>query len=451
MPKNQHSWDLGIKAGTLIPMDKMGHTLANQFIGIKNGRIESIQKFKPGLKLKSKRYLDLGNKIVLPGLINAHTHLGMSLFRGVEDNLSLKSWLFDKIFPLEGAFVSKSFVKLGTTLSAFECLRFGTTCVSDMYFYPEEALKVWDQMGLRGVFAQPVISFSSPESADGNNTALLKKFELLFNKYKNHPRLGVSIGPHAPYTCSPELLTEIRALQKKHDCIVHTHLAETESEVQDIQTRFKKSPTQFLFDLDLLGPKTLCAHVVHTTPQDQKLLASTRTPVVHNPDSNFKLGSGIAPICDYLEQGITVALGTDGVASNNDLSMFGAMDLMAKGQKVFAPDISRFTTWMALWSATQGGAKALSLDHIIGSIEPGKQADIIAVDPYFAHLQPISDPVSHLVFSTQGLEVDTTIVSGKVLMKDKRFLVGNFDSTIQKAQKERAKIQKFLSKSKGAN
>jgi len=429
-------------------MTEMGTTLEDTFIGIEDDTITKVTRFSKRYKDQCKRFLDLSHHIVLPGLINAHTHLAMTHFRGIEDNLGLQQWLFEKIFPLEGKFVSKSFVKLGTQLAAFECIRFGTTTVADMYFYPEESLKVWDEMGLRGLFGQPVISFPAPEAPDGNNDPLFKKFEVLFRKYQNHPRLQVALAPHAPYTCTPELLTQVKKLQEKLNCFVHIHLAETATEVQEIQTRFGKTPTEYLYDLGLLGTKTLCAHVVHTTQKDQELLKKTQTNVTHNPDSNFKLGSGIAPITDYIKQGINVCLGTDGVASNNDLSMFGAMDLMAKGQKVNAKDISSFSTWMALWAATRAGAKALGLEKSIGQIKEGYQADVIAVDTRFAHLHPISDPASHLVFSTQGLEVDTTMVAGKILMRDKKFSAKGFENVLQKVQKQRTQIVKFLN-SKG--
>lgn len=442
------SYSIGIRANYVIPMTETRVTLEDTFIGIENDTIAKVTKFSSRYKNQCKKFLDLNHHIVLPGLINTHTHLAMSQFRGIEDNLNLQQWLFDKIFPLEAKFVSKPFVKLGTQLAAYECIRFGTTTIADMYFYPEESLKVWDEMGLRGLFSQPVISFPAPEALDGNNEPLFKKFEQLYNKYQNHPRLQVALAPHAPYTCTPELLTQVRELQKKWDCFVHIHLAETATEVQDIQNRFGCSPTEHLNALGLLGPKTLCAHVVHTSKQDQEILKNTGANVTHNPDSNFKLGSGIAPVTDYIKSGINVSLGTDGAASNNDLSLFGAMDLMAKGQKVMAQDISSFTTWMALWSATRAGAKALGLENSIGQIQEGFQADLIAVDTRFAHLHPISDPVSHLVFSTQGLEVDTTIVAGRILLKDKKFTHKSFDTVLKAAQKQRAQMVKFLGSSK---
>lgn len=442
------TYSIGIRARFLLPMTERGVTLENAFIGIEKDTIIKVAQFSNRYKTQCKKFLDLSHHIVLPGLINTHTHLAMTHFRGIEDNLNLQQWLFDRIFPLEGKFVSKSFVKLGTQLAAFECIRFGTTTVADMYFYPEESLKVWDTMGLRGLFGQPVISFPAPEAMDGNNDPLFKKFEILFKKYQHHPRLQVALAPHAPYTCTPELLTQVKKLQEKWNCYVHIHLAETATEVQDIQTRYGKSPTEHLYELGLLGPKTLCAHVVHTTKNDQELIKKTQTNVTHNPDSNFKLGSGIAPVTDYIKQGINVSLGTDGVASNNDLSMFGAMDLMAKGQKVHAQDISSFSTWMALWAATRAGAKALGLENTIGQIKEGFQADLIAVDTRFAHLHPISDPASHLVFSTQGLEVDTTMVAGKILMRDKKFTTKGFEIVLKNAQKQRMQIIKFL-KSKG--
>lgn len=442
--KKTSTWDMGLRCGYLVPMTDKETFYKNYFIGISKDQITFVGPYKKNLETQSKKFLDFSNHIVLPGLINAHTHLGMSLFRGVEDNLNLHQWLFDKIFPLEEKFVTPSFVELGTKLSAYECIRFGTTCVSDMYFYPEKALSVWDKMGLRGIFGQPLISFKSPENKSDDNSKLFKKFETLKQKYSQHPRLGVSLAPHAPYTCSKELLQKVREYQKKHSCLVHIHLAETQAEVQDVTKKHNLSPTAYLYSLELLNKNTLCAHAVHTSENDQNLLAKSGASLVHNPDSNFKLGSGIAPIVSYLNKDINVALGTDGAASNNDLSLFGAMDLMAKGQKVLSSDISEIKTGQVLWASTQGGAKALGLEKKIGSVEVGKQADIIAVDLKFAHLRPLSNPLSHLVFSTQGLEVDSTLVAGKILMKNKKILLPGFEQTLKKAQSQRDKIETFL-------
>ena len=437
-------YTLGIRAGYLIPMTDTATVLTNYFIGIDQERITCVTPFRSSLSSQCKKFLDLQDQIVLPGLINMHTHLAMTLLRGVEDNLSLQDWLFTRIFPLEGEFVDKKFVEIGTELAAYECIRFGTTTTSDMYFYPEVALKVWDKMGLRGLFSQPLISFPSPEDTKGDNTQLFQNFKKLNSQYKTHPRLQVGLAPHAPYTCQKALLQKVQQVQSETDCFVHIHVAETLAEVQQLQEQHQKSPVAYLKELGLLNPKTLFAHVVHTTPEDQKQLAAGGAAVIHNPDSNFKLGSGIAPISQYLDNKINVCLGTDGVASNNDLSMFGAMDLMAKGQKVLASDISKFTTWMALWSATRAGAKALGLAQELGQIKVGFLADLISVDMNFPHLSPLSDPVSHLVFSTQGLEVDTTIVHGKILMKNKKFSAKGFLDCRQKAQKIRQKMELFL-------
>ncbi|MCS6838691.1 MAG: amidohydrolase [Bdellovibrionaceae bacterium] len=438
------TYNVGIKAGYLVPMSEKGLYLENYFVGIKDGLIVAVKPFHSRDKLKCRKFFDFTHHIVLPGLINAHTHLAMVLFRGLEDDLNLQSWLFDKIFPLEKHFVTQSFVELGTRLAAFECIRFGTTCVADMYFYPEVGLKVWEEMGLRGTFGQPLISFPSPEAPEVDNARLFQKFETLFTVYRNHPFLSVSLAPHAPYSCDLNLLNAVAAVQKRTNCLVQIHLSETAQEVQEIKAKYNKSPVQFLDEIGLLNPRTICAHVVHTQEEDRATLAKKGCHVVHNPDSNFKLGSGIAPIGEYLRYQINVALGTDGAASNNDLSLFGALDLSAKGQKVFAKDISQFTAWDALWAATRGGAKALGLEHVTGQISEGYSADLIVVDTRFPHLVPISDPVSHLVYATQGLEVDTTIVRGRVLMHDKKIIPKGYDAVRVKAQKLRKQMVTFL-------
>ncbi|MCX7674549.1 MAG: amidohydrolase [Bdellovibrionaceae bacterium] len=443
-------FDLGIRAGFLIPMTEMGLIYHDYFIGVSGTKISLVAPFENGHQMRCKKFLDRSEHIVLPGLINAHTHLAMTLFRSIEDDLKLQDWLFQVIFPLEKEFVNNDFVRLGTELAALECTRFGVTTVADMYFHPESALRVWDREGLRGFFPQPLISFPSPESPEGHNDPLFEKFLALNEKYKDHPRLKTGLAPHAPYTCGIELLQKVQRYQEQWGCTVSIHLAETKTEVEDIQKRYQKTPTQHLYDLGLLNNKTILAHVVHTSPSDRTLLRASQAHVVHNPDSNFKLGSGIAPVTDYMEQGIHVALGTDGAASNNTLCMIQAMNLMAKAQKVFADDVSRFKTWMALWAATRGGAKALGWDDQIGQIKEGFEADLIAIALNEPHMHPIDDPVSHMVFCAQGLDVHTTIVAGRVLMSSQAVKGKYVQDVYRRAHNIRSAMRRYLNDMKGS-
>lgn len=439
-------FDWGIRARYALPMrDPEVRTEEDFFIGVKGTRISFAGPFKKSLQARSKKFLDAKGMVVLPGLVNAHTHLAMTLFRGLEDDVPLKTWLFERIFPLEGQFVAPDFIKAGTELAALECIRFGTTTVSDMYFYPETSIRVWEDYGLRGVFGQAFIGFPIPEDKKLGPDRFAR-FNRLFEKFKDHPRIEIALAPHAPYTCDDELLKAVARRAKETGALIHIHLAEAPHEVPDSVKKHGKTPVEHLNELGVLGPRTLCAHGVHLSESDRRIMKQTGAHVVHNPDSNCKLGSGVAPVAAYLRDGIPVALGTDGSASNNDLSLFGVMDLATKLQKVTHGDSTALTAAQALWMATRGGAEALRMQDRIGSLEEGKEADFILVDLEFPHMQPVYDPVSHLVYSAQGLEVDTVFCAGKPLLRGKKFVGFSASGAYKRAETFRKKISKHLEK-----
>jgi 5-methylthioadenosine/S-adenosylhomocysteine deaminase len=436
-------FDWGIRAGFAIPMQGGVHVETDFFLGVRRGEIAFAGPFKKNLQAKSKKFLNAPGKALLPGLVNGHTHLAMTLFRGLEDDVPLKTWLFERIFPLESQFVSADFVKTGTELAALECIRFGTTTVSEMYFYPQVAIQVWDKAGLRGIFGQAMMDFPLPEDKVLGPDRF-GRFDQLYRKYADHERIQVSLAPHAPYTCNDELLKKVAEKSRETGALIHIHMSESPSEVSDSKAKLGKSPVEHLESLGVLGPRTVCAHAVNMSENDRKIMKRTGARVVHNPDSNLKLGSGVAPIAEYLREGVPVALGTDGSASNNDLSLFGAMDLATKVQKLTHGDNTAMTAAQALWMATQGGAEALGLQDQIGSLEVGKRADFILVDFEFPHLQPVYDPVSHLVYATQGLEVDTVFCQGRPLLKDKKFTTMKPAAIFKKAAAYRKKIASHL-------
>ena len=440
-------FDWGIQADFALPMKGQVTVEKNYFIGVTGDQISYVGPFKQSLKKNCKKFISGKDKVLLPGLVNGHTHLAMTLFRGLEDDAPLKTWLFERIFPLEAEFVSPAFVKAGVELAALECIRFGTTTVSDMYFFNKVSTAIWDKAGLRGIFSQAMMSFPIPEDKLLGPDRFAR-FDELHKKYKNHPRIQIGLAPHAPYTCDAELLKKVVAKSNETNSIIHIHLAEASHEVPDSIKQHKKTPVEHLESLGVLGPRTICAHSIHLNETDQKIMKRTGARVVHNPDSNAKLGSGIAPIKEYLAAGIPVALGTDGSASKNDLSLFGAMDVAAKLQKLKHSDSTAMTAAQVLWMATKGGAEALGLGNIIGSLEVGKKADFILVDFNFPHLQPVYDPTSHLVYSAKGLEVDTVFCGGKILLKDKKFVSMKVDPIIQKAKSFQKKIHQFVLKLK---
>lgn len=414
-------YDLGFRVDHALCMAG-GHPApsTNVFVGIKKGLIAEVKPFKASDKAKCRKFVDKKNSLMIPGLVNAHAHLAMVLFRGLEDDTPLETWLFKRIFPLEAALVSPAFVRAGVELAARECLRFGTTTVNDMYFFTDEAAKIWDRVGLRGVFSQAFSDNKIPEDAVLKDTRE-ERFRKLHKKYKNHSRIDIGLAPHAPYTCSDETLRQAAELAKEHDAILHIHLSEAHHEVEDSLKKFKEKPTQRLERLGVLRPKTLCAHSVHLDEDEVKILAKTGACPIYNPDSNAKLASGVAPIPLFKKHDVPVALGTDGAASNNDLSLFGAMDLGTKLQKLYHQDSQAMIAADALRMATYDGAKAMGMEDRIGSIEVGKEADLVFVDLDFPHLKPLHDTLSQMVYACQGLEVDTVVCQGKILMKDKKF------------------------------
>jgi 5-methylthioadenosine/S-adenosylhomocysteine deaminase len=444
------NFDLGIRCGHLLTMaGGRGDVLQDAFIGIKGNRIAEVAGFQKSHEKASHEFFDLSDKIIMPGLINGHSHLAMSVFRGFEDDVPFHEWLFKRIFPVEAELVDADFVRTGVELSALECIRFGTTTVNDMYFYMETTARVLDECGLRGLVAWPFMDMPVPDEKIYGPDAISSRpgrFQSFYETYQNHPRISVALGPHAPYTCSDETLLQVKALSDRFNVPIHMHVAETEQEVKDSIAQYGKTPVRRLFDLGLLSDRFFAAHSVHVSEDDQRLLKKSGVSIIYNPDSNMKLGSGVADIPRYRRGGISIGLGTDGAASNNDLSLFGAMDLGTKLQKLSNHDNTAMVALDALNLATFEGAKALGLGHEIGSIEVGKRADVIALRTDLPHVQPLHSVLSQLVYAYQGLEVDTVICEGKVLMKGSTFTTLNPASIYQKAESIRVRLQEYLNR-----
>lgn len=439
-------FDLGIHSQyTLTMADDQPEVLENQFIGVKNNLITYVGPYKEIFKRNSRKFIHGGHHLAMPGLINAHTHLAMTLFRGVEDDVPLQTWLFERIFPLEGQFVSADFVKVGTELAALECIQFGTTTVNEMYFFAETAAKVWEQAGLRGIFSQAFIGFPLPDEAAYG----VDKFELfarLHKRFQNHDRIIPGLAPHAPYTCDDELLTKVLELSKSSNSPIHIHVAEAANEVTDSLAKHKRTPVQKLMDLQFLSKNVRCAHMVQVNDEDIALVQKSGAAIIFNPDSNMKLASGAAPIPKYLKAGVPVAIGTDGSASKNDLSLFAAMNVGAKMQKLINKDPTALTAEQALYMATLGGAKALGLDHLVGSLEVSKRADVILVDLNYPHFYPHHDLISNLVYAASGMEVSDVICDGKILKHKGKITALNAEPIYKKATAYGRKIQQTLRK-----
>jgi 5-methylthioadenosine/S-adenosylhomocysteine deaminase len=355
-------------------------------------------------------------QVVLPGLINTHTHAPMVLYRGLADDLALMDWLQQYIFPAEAKTVSPAFVRTGTRLAALEMIQSGTTTYADMYYFEEEIAAVTKAAGLRGVLGQTIIQFPVADAKTPQEG--LARAAAFITKFKGDDLIVPAVAPHALYTNDPATLTAARDLAAREGVPLLIHLAETEDEVTQARERGGMSPTAYLEALGFWsGARTLAAHGVWVSPDDITTLVRRGVGVSHNPESNMKLASGTAPVTGYLAAGAALGLGTDGAASNNDLDMFEAMRQASFLAKHASRDPRAVPARTALEMATIGGARALGLEREIGSLEAGKRADLIVVRMDRARQTPVFDPVSHLVYTTRGDDVDTTIVNGRILMR----------------------------------
>lgn len=396
----------------LVPMDGKEEWIESTNIYILEDKIAHIGEIREDLEVE--REIDGKNKIAMPGLVNAHTHIGMSLLRNYADDMPLHDWLTKKIWPTEANLTGED-VYWGSLLSMVEMIESGTTAFCDMYFFMDEVGKALEESGMRGVLTRGLIE----EQGESQNK--LNETRKLFNDWngKADGRIKVMVAPHAPYTCSPGYLKETLKLAKELNTGIHIHLAETEKELQDSLKEYGKTPIKHVADLGLLDTHTIGAHCVHINDDDIEIIKEKGIFPVNNPSSNLKLASGFAPIDKMLKSGIPVALGTDGSSSNNNLNMFEEIHLASIINKAVTGDAVSVPAIKALEMATINGAKALDWGDEIGSIEVGKKADLILIDTDKSHLYPHHDQISSLAYSVQGSDVDTVIVDGKILMENR--------------------------------
>ena len=408
-------------------------------IGITQGRIAYIGEVSP--ELKAKQVYHFKNHLISPGLVNTHTHLPMSLFRGLADNLSLKVWLEDYIFPLEGGLVKEDFVRIGTKLALIELIRSGATCCYDMYFYNQAIAETLDESGFRGLVGVGV------PSVEKDWREWKRKTKELQNQFKDHPRLDIGIAPHAPYTLETEILLDIGESSKSENWPLVIHVSESVWEQEEIQKKYGKTPVQHLHDLKVTGENSLFVHCVHVNEKDLELMAKTKTSFSYNPESNMKLSNGIAPVGKALEKSVVVGLGTDGSASNNNLNLFEEMGTGAKLQALKYGDQS-LTANQMLQMATIEGAKAIGLDKTIGSLEIGKKADIIALDLKHPSFHPFYNPISNMVYTALGNEVSFVMCEGKVLMENYQLKTLDEQKVLKESELFAEKVKDFLKSSK---
>jgi len=407
----------------LIPVAPRDEVLEDHTVWVTDGRIEAILPREEARHRQQASehpidWIDLPTHALIPGLVNGHTHAAMSLMRGLADDLPLMTWLEEHIWPVEGQMLGHDFVHDGTMLAALEMIRGGTTTLSDMYFFPEAAIEAVQAAGLRGVFGIVVIDNPNPWSADPEE-ALAKGVDLV-NDWRRHPRIEFTLAPHAPYTVGDAALERVRTMSDQLDLPVHMHVHETAHEVEAAVEASGERPLARLDRLGLMNERLVAVHMTQLTDAEIARLAVTGTHVLHSPQSNLKLASGFCPVAKLLEAGVNVGLGTDGAASNNDLDMFDEMRTAALIAKPIAHDAAAVSAHQALHMATLGGARAFGLDGRIGSIEPGKRADLVAVNLDEPETQPVFDPVSTLVYSASRRQVSDVWVDGRALLRGGR-------------------------------
>jgi len=426
---------LVITGGTVVTVDGARHVFSPGAIAIDGTDILAVGPAADiAARFRGAEQINASGSVVIPGLINTHTHAPMVMYRGLADDLPLQDWLTKYIFPAEAKTVSREMVRVGTQLAAVEMIQSGTTAYADMYYFEEEIARATKAAGLRGVLGQTLIDFPVADAKTFDEG--LARAEAFVKEFAADDLIVPAVAPHAPYTVSGEHLKAARALATKYSVPYIIHLAETKTEVSDMQKAHGgMTPVAYLDSLGALGPRTLAAHVVWATPEDIAILKARQVAVSHNPESNMKLASGVAPVPALLAAGVTVGLGTDGAASNNDLDMFEAMRMAAFLHKVQSTDPQVIPAATALEMATINGAKALGLETKIGSLEAGKKADVVVVSMSSARQTPLYDPISHLVYATRGDDVRTVVVNGKVLMRDRRLTTLNEAAVIAAARK----------------
>jgi len=426
--------------GTVVTIDATKRVIENGAVAIDGTDIVAVDTDEAiRRQFRGTDTIDAGGQVIMPGLVNTHTHAPMVLLRGLADDLALQEWLNKYIFPAEAKLVSPEFVRTGTRLAALEMIESGTTTFADMYYFEEEVAKETKAAGLRGVLGQTIIQFPVADAktpADG-----LARAEAFIKQFKGDSLITPAVAPHAIYTLDGPTLKAARELSKRHNVPTIIHLAETRDEIQTARERFTTSPVSYLDSLGLLGPGLVAAHAVWVSDADIAVLKARGATVSHNPESNMKLASGMAPVAGYLRAGVAVGLGTDGAASNNDLDMFEAMRMASFLAKLQTADPRVVTAATALEMATMGGARALGLDRQIGSLEPRKRADLIVVSMRAARQTPMYDPVSHLVYTTRGDDVRDTIVNGRVLMRNGKVLSLDAEAVLKDARAMAVKVK----------
>ena len=411
--------DLLVLGGTVLTLDAADTAVADGAVAVRAGRIAAVGPRRAlERRYRSRRTIEARGDLVLPGLVNAHTHVAMTLLRGVRDDRDLMTWLTKYIFPLEARFVSPKFVRCGALLGCWEMIASGTTSFADGYLYAEEVARAADTAGLRAFPGQGIFDGPTPDAKDA--VAGLARAERLLADWRGHERVTPALFPHAAYTAGPETFRGAHRLAERFDAPLLTHVAESAAEVEMVRERYGTTPVRHLAGLGVLDARVTAAHGVLVDEEEIAILARSGAGVVHCAESNMKLASGVAPVAKLLAAGVPVGLGTDGAASNNDLDLVGEMGSVARLHKIAALDPTAATARTVLRMATMGSAAALHREREIGSLETGKRADLIVVGTSAPSAIPLYDPYAYLVYAARADAVRTVVVEGRVLMEKRR-------------------------------
>ena len=435
--------DLLVSGGTVITMDAQRRVLDDGAVAVRGDTVVAVgPRAELEARFAAARQIDARGKLVMPGLINGHQHAAMALFRGLADDLALNDWLHNYIFPAEARNVTQDFVTWGTRLGVLEMLRGGTTTYADMYYFEDSVARATKEAGMRGVLGETIIDFPVPDNKTPSQA--LAYTEDYIKRWKSDGLITPAIAPHSIYTCSEKTLQDSAALARRYGVPLLTHVAEARFEGDQSRAKYGLSPVAYLENIGLLGPDMVAAHCVWVDAGDIVLLTSRGVGCVHNPSSNMKLASGVSPVVDMLAGGVRVGLGTDGAASNNDLDMFEEMDIAAKLQKIARMDPRALPAEQVVEMATIGGARALHMEKEIGSLEPGKKADLIIVATGAPHSTPLYNVYSQLVYALKASDVDAVVIAGRPVMENRRMLTLDEDAILAKAREYAKKIQLSL-------
>jgi 5-methylthioadenosine/S-adenosylhomocysteine deaminase len=427
--------DLIVRGDFVVPMDDDHSVITDGAVAVKGAKIAGIDTYDNiSARFSSESIIDGKERVVLPGLINTHTHAAMVFMRGMADDIPLKAWLEEYIWPAENRWLGPEFVNDAVELAVAEMLKAGITTFNDMYFFEGVAAEVSKRLGMRAMLGAGIIDFPTKTTTGADDC--LQKAEVFIEKWNDGELVYPAVAPHAAYSCSPETLRKSKALADKYAVHIHIHVSETEWEVNEVKNKYGKTPVEFLDGEGFLSENVIAAHCVWVSDEEIEVLARRKVGVAHCVESNLKLASGIAPVTKMIKAGVRVGLGTDGAASNNDLNILGEMSTAAKLHKAITGD----PTAEALTMATRWGAEAMGIGALTGSIEEGKAADLITIDTRKPHLSPQYNVFSHLAYAARASDVDTVVVNGRVVVSGGKLLSADEEEILMKARKWGEKI-----------